>query len=158
MSQKGRQERVRMRSVRRWPLGGNLPTSLSIPLEISPYRRGRYNQRTRKGSGHINRNRDRDCHDFRKEGILAQMRDVLEFPREIRHQSIVLFAGRVLEQPTNILTKFVSLRKQSVVLGSSRHGTTESKRNEIRQIYIHIKMTHRRDYSCGTRQALCLTV
>jgi len=28
-----------MRSVRRWPLGENLPTSLSIPLEISPYSR-----------------------------------------------------------------------------------------------------------------------
>jgi len=27
-----------MRSVRRRPLGENLPTSLSIPLEISPYR------------------------------------------------------------------------------------------------------------------------
>jgi len=37
MSQKGRQERVRMRSVRRRLLGGNLPTLLSILLEISPY-------------------------------------------------------------------------------------------------------------------------
>ena len=37
MSQKGRQERVRMRSVRRRFLGGNLPTLLSILLEISPY-------------------------------------------------------------------------------------------------------------------------
>ena len=124
----------------------------------SRHGRGRYNQRTRKSSGRINRNGGRDCCDFRKEGILAQTRDVLEFPREIRHQSIMLFTGRVLKQPTNMLTKFVLLRKQSVVLGGSRHGTTESKRNEICQIYIYIRMTHRRDYSCRTRQALCLTI
>jgi len=37
------------------------------------------------------------------------MRDVLEFPREIRHQSIALFAGRVLKQPTNMLMKIVLL-------------------------------------------------
>ena len=37
MSQKGRQERVRMRSERWWLLGGNLLTSLSMPLVLSPY-------------------------------------------------------------------------------------------------------------------------
>jgi len=52
---------------------------------------------------------------------------VLELPREIRHQSITLFAGRVLEQPTDMLIKFISLRKQSIVLSSSRHGAIETK-------------------------------
>jgi len=37
MSQKGKQERVRMQSERWWLLGGNLLTSLSIPLVLSPY-------------------------------------------------------------------------------------------------------------------------
>jgi len=80
------------------------------------------------------------------------MRDALELPREIRHQSITLFAGRVLEQPTDMLTKFVSLRKQSIVLGGSRHRATETKRKEKCQIYKY-RMAHRRNYSRGTGQA-----
>jgi len=40
MSQKGKQERVRMQSERWRLLGGNLLTSLSMPLALSPYRRG----------------------------------------------------------------------------------------------------------------------
>ena len=48
LSQKGRQERVRMRSAGCWPLGGSLPTSLSIPLELSPYRDARYYLHTRR--------------------------------------------------------------------------------------------------------------
>jgi len=36
MTQKGRQERMRMRSERWWLLGGNLLTSLSMPLALSP--------------------------------------------------------------------------------------------------------------------------
>jgi len=39
------------------------------------------------------------------------MRNALELSREIRYQGIMLFAGRVLEQSTNVLPKFVSLRK-----------------------------------------------
>jgi len=75
----------------------------------SSHGRERCSWRTWKGSSHIDRNGGRDCHEFRKERILAQMRDVLEFPREIGHQGATLFAGRVLKQPTNVLTKFVSL-------------------------------------------------
>jgi len=37
MSQKGKQEKVRMQSERWQLLGGNLLTSLSIPLALFPY-------------------------------------------------------------------------------------------------------------------------
>jgi len=37
------------------------------------------------------------------------MGDTLEFPREIRDQSITLLAGRVLEQSSNVLLQFISL-------------------------------------------------
>jgi len=37
------------------------------------------------------------------------MGDALKLPREIRDQSITLLAGRVLEQSSNVLTKFISL-------------------------------------------------
>jgi len=37
MSQKGKQERVRMRSERWQLLGGNLLASLNIPLALFPY-------------------------------------------------------------------------------------------------------------------------
>jgi len=117
-----------------------------ICKDRSRHRRGRHSWRTWKDSGHIDRNRGRDCHDFRKERILAQTRDALELLREIRHQSVTLFAGRVLEQPTDMLTKFISLRKQSIVLSSSRHGATETKRKEKHQIYKY-RMAHRRNYS-----------
>jgi len=64
---------------------------------------------TRKGSSSIDRGGSRDCRDFRKEGILTQMGDMLELPREIRDQSITLLAGRVLEQSSNVLSQFVLL-------------------------------------------------
>jgi len=64
---------------------------------------------TRKGSSSIDRGGSRDCHNFRKEGILTQTGDMLELPREIRDQSITLFARRVLEQSPNVLPQFVSL-------------------------------------------------
>jgi len=37
------------------------------------------------------------------------MRDALKLPRKIRDQSVTLLAGRVLEQSSNVLSKFVSL-------------------------------------------------
>jgi len=64
---------------------------------------------TQKGSNSIDRDGSRDCHDFRKEGILTQTGDTLELPREIKDQSIMLFAGRVLEQSPNVLPQFISL-------------------------------------------------
>jgi len=42
MTQKERQERVRMRSERWRLLGGNLLTSLSMPLALSPNRKGSF--------------------------------------------------------------------------------------------------------------------
>jgi len=70
----------------------------------------------------------------------------------------MLFAGRVLKQFANMLSKLVSLQKQLVVLSGSRHSTTESKKNKTRQIYIYNRMNCRRDYSHETGQALCLIV
>jgi len=72
-------------------------------------RRQRCSWGTQKGSSSIDRGGSRDCRDFRKEEILTQMGDTLEFPREIRDQSITLLAGRVLEQSSNVLLQFISL-------------------------------------------------
>jgi len=65
--------------------------------------------KTWKSSSSIGRSRSRNYCDFRKGGIVTQTEDTLKLPREIRDQSITLLAGRVLEQSSNVLPKFVSL-------------------------------------------------